>query len=356
MNGGFGDQAIALNGKPLLQTIAGIPRSRTPFWFMRQAGRYLPEYQRLRAEQPDFLKFCYTPELTVEAALQPLRRFAPDAAIVFSDILVIPDALGRSVRFVEGEGPVLQPLTRPADIASLDVRALDERLEPVYQSVQRLRAALPGEVALIGFAGAPWTIAHYLVEGRSGSDGSRLKLLAYREAPALRRLLDILVAATLHHLCRQVQSGAEVVQLFDSWAGGLAEALFRDFVIEPTAALVSAFREACPGVPVIGFPRGAGAMLPEYAAATGVDVVSIDAAVPLAWCRDELPPALGVQGNLDNMLLVAGGPDLEATAERILQGLSSRRHIFNLGHGVLPETPPEHVARLAACVRNWCRP
>jgi uroporphyrinogen decarboxylase len=356
MNGASGSEPAAVSGKLLLQTIAGAPRSRTPFWLMRQAGRYLPEYQRLRAEQPDFLAFCYTPELTVEAALQPLRRFAPDAAIVFSDILVIPDALGRSVRFIEGEGPVLQPLTQPADIVSLDVRALDQRLEPVYQSVQRLRAALPDGVALIGFAGAPWTIAHYLVEGRSGSDGSRLKLLAYREERAMRGLLDILVAATLHHLIRQVKSGAEVVQLFDSWAGGLPEDVFRAFVIEPTAALVSAFREACPGVPVIGFPRGAGAMLAGYAEATGVDVVSIDAAVPLDWCCGALPPDIGVQGNLDNMRLVAGGAELEMTTERILHGLSSRRHVFNLGHGVLPETPPEHVARVADCVRHWCRP
>lgn len=344
-----------MSGKLLLNTIAGAPRQGTPFWLMRQAGRYLPEYQRLRAEQPDFLAFCYTPELTVEAALQPLRRFAPDAAIVFSDILVIPDALGRSVRFVEGEGPVLQPLTHPAEIASLDVRTLDERLEPVYQSVRQLRAALPDEVALIGFAGAPWTIAHYLVEGRSGSDGSRLKKMAYREARALRGLLDVLVAATLHHLRRQVESGAEVVQLFDSWAGGLPETLFRAFVIEPTAALVSAFKEACPDVPVIGFPRGAGAMLIEYAEATGVDVVSLDAAVPLEWCSRSLSPTLGIQGNLDNMLLVAGGPELEITTKRILHALSSRRHIFNLGHGVLPETPPEHVARVAACVRAWYR-
>lgn len=339
----------------LTETLAGRPGPRVPLWLMRQAGRYLPEYQRLRAGMPDFLRFCYTPELTVEAALQPLRRFPLDAAIVFSDILVIPDALGRQVRFVEGEGPVLAPLRTLAEIDQLAVDRIEEHLAPVSASVALLRAALPPEVALIGFAGAPWTLAHYLVEGRGGSDGATLRQWAHRQPAVVDRLIDVLASAVVRTLSLQIAAGAGVVQLFDSWAGGLAESLFRRLVIAPTARIVALLRERHPGVPVIGFPRGAGLLYEAYARETGIDALGLDTAVPAAFAAQRLQPLCPVQGNLDNHLLVAGGPGLEAEAERLLATLAKGAHVFNLGHGVLPETPPEHVARLAAAVHGWAR-
>ncbi len=330
------------------------PSERPPFWLMRQAGRYLPEYQRLRRETPDFLSFCYTSALCVEATLQPLRRYHMDGAILFSDILVIPDALGQSVRFVEGVGPRLEPLTGTADIARLDGSRLDEHLASVFETVGALAAAIPDETTLIGFSGAPWTLALYMIEGQGGTGGERVRSLAWREPETFARLIAVLVDAVGHYLCRQIDHGAEVVQLFDSWAGLLAESQFREWVIEPTAAIVRRLKAHAPGVPIIGFPRSAGALYEDYARATGVDAIGLDAIVPTRWAASVLKPHCVVQGNLDNLVLVEGGATMERETGRILDALApSGRFIFNLGHGVLPDTPPEHVARLAELITAW---
>jgi uroporphyrinogen decarboxylase len=344
-----------VGGKLLIETLAGRPGRRVPMWLMRQAGRYLPEYQRLRAGTPDFLRFCYTPALTVEAALQPLRRYPLDAAILFSDILVVPDALGRDVRFVEGTGPVLAPLRTEAEVDALNLDRIEAHLEPLAVSVRQLKAALPADVALIGFAGAPWTLAHYVVEGRGGSDGAFVRQWAYRAPEVFGRLIDRLAAAVVRTLSLQIAAGAEVVQLFDSWAGGLPEGLFRRVVVSPTRAIVNEIHARHPGVPVIGFPRGAGVLCADFVRETGVDAISLDPAVPAGWAAERLQTVCPVQGNLDNHLLVAGGDALVDETERLLQAFAGGGHVFNLGHGILPETPPENVARLAATVRAWAR-
>ena len=335
----------------MLQAFRSPDPARPPVWLMRQAGRYLPEYRSLRADVRDFLTFCYTPTLTVEAALQPLRRFGLDAAILFSDILVVPDALGRSVRFVEGTGPVLDPVRRAEDVPAFSVDAFEERLAPVLQSVRMLKASLAPEVALIGFAGAPWTVALYMVQGRGGGESETVRAMAYAAPALFGDLIRVLVDSTTHHLIRQIDSGADVVQLFDTWAGVLAEEQFRRWVIAPTAEIVERVRAAHPDVPIIGFPRGAGALYAEYVVGTGVDGVGLDAGVPLDWARGTLQGGALVQGNLDNLLLVNGGQVMHEAIERIVRTLSSGRFVFNLGHGVLPQTPPEHVADLMERLR-----
>lgn len=337
--------------KPLIGAFGAQQSGPVPFWLMRQAGRYLPEYRALRAEARDFLQFCYTPALTVEAALQPLRRFGMDAAILFSDILVIPDALGCGVRFVEGRGPQLDPVRSAADLERLRPSAAEEHLMPVFRSLELLKRKLAAETALIGFAGAPWTVALYMVEGCGGGENEAVRSMAYAKPQVFSRLMDMLVDVTTLYLVRQVEHGADVVQLFDTWAGVLSETQFRRWVIAPTAEIVRRLRERHPHVPVIGFPRGAGALYVDYARETGVDGVGLDAGVPLDWVRDELQPRVLVQGNLDNVALVAGGAVLEQEAKRVLSELGSGRFVFNLGHGVLPHTPPEHVARLAEIVK-----
>ena len=341
--------------KPLIAELVGRRQKRVPFWLMRQAGRYLPEYQRLRAESPDFLKFCYSPALTIEAALQPLQRFRPDAAILFSDILVIPDALGCSVRFVEGSGPLLEPVRSEDAIPRCEPGRLEERLGPVFASVEGLRPRLPADVALIGFAGAPWTVAVYMVEGRGGTECQTVRSWAYGDPDGFGKLIDTLVEATTWYLRRQVQSGAEVIQVFDSWAGRLSEPEFRRWVIQPTARICAALKAEWPELPIIGFPRGAGALYRAYAVETGVDAVSLDAGVPLAWAATTLQIGCTLQGNLDNLLLRIGTPALPNEVERILQTLGSGPFVFNLGHGILPETPVEHVAALAEQIRAWRR-
>ncbi|SUS08734.1 Uroporphyrinogen decarboxylase [uncultured Defluviicoccus sp.] len=341
--------------KPLVAELKGVRQPHPPVWFMRQAGRYLPEYQRLRRGEPDFLRFCATPALTIEAALQPLRRFPLDAAIVFSDILVIPHALGRSVRFVEGEGPVLERLERADEIEALTVGAVADHLQPVFASVRGLKAALASEVSLIGFAGSPWTLAVYMIEGRGGTQGERARAFSYAQPALFGRLIECLSEAIVVSLLGQVQAGADVLQLFDSWAGNLAAEPFRRWVIEPTAAIVRALKAAVPEVPLIGFPRGAGVGYQAYAMETGLDAVSLDASVPLAWAATDLQPRVAVQGNLDNVLLAAGGEAMAAAVERICVALGGGRFVFNLGHGVLPETRPEQVAAVAAQVRGWQR-
>jgi uroporphyrinogen decarboxylase len=338
--------------KPLLRCLAGERLDCPPIWLMRQAGRYLPEYREIRRGIPSFLDLCYTPDLAVEVTLQPIRRYAFDAAILFSDILVIPDALGQKVSFHEGKGPVLDPVRSLADLARLRPEGIHEKLSPVYETVRRLAKALPPEVALIGFAGAPWTVATYMVEGGTSRSFENVQLWAYRDPGGFAKLIDCLVEATIEYLSAQIAAGAEIVQLFDSWAGILPEPAFRRWVVAPTLRIVTALQRRHPGVPIIGFPRGAGFQYAEYFAATGVAALGLDTTVPLDVARNGLQNFGPVQGNLDPLLLVAGGAPMAAAVAAIMTALSGGAFIFNLGHGIVPQTPPEHVAELVALVRG----
>jgi uroporphyrinogen decarboxylase len=338
--------------KPMLRSLAGEAAVRPPVWLMRQAGRYLPEYRKVRGEVASFLDLCYTPDLAAEVTLQPIRRYGLDAAIIFSDILVVPDALGQNVAFREGEGPVLEPIRSDDQVARLVPGALHDRLEPVYETVRRVSRALPPETALIGFAGAPWTVATYMVEGGTSRTFHNVQLWAYRDPVGFARLIDCLVGATTEYLSAQIAAGAEIVQLFDSWAGVLPEDGFKRWVVEPTARIVTALRRRHPGVPIIGFPRGAGLLYREYFAATGVTAIGLDTTVPLSVARNTLQKLGPVQGNLDPLLLVAGGEPMLAAARAITAALAQGPFVFNLGHGIVPETPPEHVAALVAALRD----
>jgi uroporphyrinogen decarboxylase len=340
------------SAKPLLQALHGVTVAPPPIWLMRQAGRYLPEYRELRKRVPNFLELCLTPELAAEATLQPLRRYALDAAILFSDILVVPHALGQAVRFKEGEGPVLAPIRSPEDAERLSLVGFAERVAPVFQTVERVASLVPAESALIGFAGAPWTVATYMVEGGSSRDFAKAKAWAIGDAEGFGALIDLLVEATVRYLEGQVAAGAEVVQLFDSWAGVLDETSFRRWVIEPTRRIVATLREHHPGLPVIGFPRGAGLMYRSYFLETGVTALGLDTTVPLGVARKTLQSIGPVQGNLDPLLLVVGGAAMAGAAATILDALAGGPFIFNLGHGIVQETPPEHVARLIELVRH----
>jgi len=322
---------------------------------MRQAGRYLPEYREIRSKVGGFLELCYTPDLAIEVTMQPIRRYGFDAAILFSDILVIPHALGQDVRFVEGEGPKLAPLRDGRDLDVLSVERLRSEKSPlhaVYEAVAGIRRALPPQVALIGFAGAPWTVACYMVEGGTSRDFHTVKRWALGDPDGFSRLMDILVEGTVDHLLRQVEAGAEVVQLFDSHAGVLPDGAYERWIIEPNARIVSALREKHPDLPVIGFPRGSGPRYAGFVKATGVSAISIDSAIPAAWAAEQLQPHAVVQGNLDPVLLLNGGSAMRDGVRHILDRLDNRPMIFNLGHGVIKETPPEHVAELVACVRG----
>lgn len=339
--------------KHFLRALKGESLTRPPFWLMRQAGRYLSEYREVRAKSKNFLNFCYSPDLAVEVTLQPLRRYGFDAAILFSDILVIPDALGQRVEFREGEGPVLEAVTSVNDLKGLSVDRLHDHLAPVYETVSRLSKEIPETTALIGFAGAPWTVATYMVEGRGSKDYPTARTWAYQDPEGFGQLIDLLVEATSAYLVRQIDQGAEVVQLFDTWAGVLSESQFRRWVIEPTIRIVKNIRVAHPDVPVLGFPRGAGILYMDFVHETGVDGVSLDNSVPVKWAADNLQSLCTVQGNLDNMALIAGGDIMEQEILSILDGFSGGPHIFNLGHGILPHTPPENVARLAEIIKGW---
>lgn len=334
-----------------LATLSGDRTDRTPIWLMRQAGRYLPEYRQLRSSAGLFLDLCYTPDLATEVTLQPIRRFGFDAAILFSDILVVPDALGQQVAFREGEGPVLEPLRNAASIDALSIDRLPEHLAPVYQAVGQIRAALPRETALIGFAGSPWTVATYMVEGKGSKDFATVKTLSYAEPEIFARLIDVLEQATIMHLSAQIEAGAQAVQLFDSWAGVLPPDAFRRWIIEPTARIVEELKKRFPAVPIIGFPRQAGLLYGDYVLGTGVDALGLDSTVPLDWAAVELQPKTVVQGNLDSALLKAGGKPMLDAAERIVLAFRGGRHIFNLGHGVLQHTPPDNVAALVDHIR-----
>ncbi len=340
--------------KRFLQALDGQTITPPPFWLMRQAGRYLPEYMETRAKSKNFLNFCYSPDLAVEVTLQPLRRYGMDAAILFSDILVIPDALGQKVEFKVGEGPVLEPITDEAGLEALDIEldGFHQHLAPVYEILRRLSREIPSETALIGFAGAPWTVATYMVEGKGSKNYEIIRGVALNNPDFFQRMIDLLVDATSSYLIEQVRNGAEALQLFDSWAGVLAENEFRRWVIEPNAEIVRRVKKVHPDVKIIGFPRGAGPMYVDFVKETGVDGVSVDQTVPLEWVRDNIQPHVTVQGNMDNLLLVAGGEEMDAQARRIIDVLGRGPFIFNLGHGIVPHTPPENVARLAEIIRG----
>jgi uroporphyrinogen decarboxylase len=318
---------------------------------MRQAGRYLPEYRDLRARAGSFLAMCYDPALAAEVTLQPLRRYGMDAAILFSDILVVPHALGQRLDFVEGEGPRLDPVRRTGDLTRLSRTGFHDHLAPVYEAVGRIAGSLDESTALIGFAGAPWTVATYMVEGGGSKDFTAIKTWAYSDPTGFARLIDLLVDVTAEYLIRQIGAGAEVVQLFDSWAGALPPGPFRTLVIEPTRRIVDQVKAACPGVPIIGFPRAAGLQYQAYVRDTGVDAVGLDTTVPPDWAAEQLQPRLPVQGNLDPIVLVAGGDVLRTAVRDLLETFKGGPWVFNLGHGVVPSTPPEHVAELARLLR-----
>jgi uroporphyrinogen decarboxylase len=337
--------------KPLLETVRGRRQARPPLWIMRQAGRYLPEYREVRARADSFLELCYTPALAAEGSLQPLRRFELDAAILFSDILVIPDALGQEVRFETGEGPRLEPMT-PEGLGKLRPETVLDRLNPVFETLQRLKSALPPDKTLIGFCGSPWTVATYMIAGQGSTDQAAARIFALTQPQAFARLLDILVEASVVYLVRQFEAGADVVQLFESWAMNLDPQQFRDYVIAPNRRIVEGVRARIPGAAFIGFPRGAAAMLPAYADAVRPDVLGIDFSTPPESVDADLPKSLPVQGNLDPIRLLAGGAQLDAAIDGILAAFGNRPHIFNLGHGILPQTPIENVERLVRRVKG----
>lgn len=339
--------------KPFLDALAGRPTSHVPIWLMRQAGRYLPEYRALRTRARSFLEFCYTPDLAVEATLQPLRRFPLDASIVFSDILVVPDALGQDVGFVEGEGPRLQPLEGPQALAQLSPSRLQAHLAPVYRTLSEVRAALPPQAALIGFAGAPFTLATYMIEGRGGSEFHRVKRWAYSDPASFRQLIDLLVEAVSEHLLLQIAAGAEAVQLFDSWAGILPDSQLQLWSVEPLQRIAARIRARYPTLPVIGFPRAVGSAILIYGGETSLSALSLDTGQCIAWARRNLAPSLALQGNLDPVMLLVGGEAMRQETARILDSVVDGRFVFNLGHGVLQQTPPDHVARLVDQVHAY---
>ena len=318
---------------------------------MRQAGRYLPEYREVRARSKGFLDLCYSPDLAVEVTLQPLRRFPLDAAILFSDILVVPDALGQSVRFEQGEGPLLEPITAQT-LGQLRPERVLEHLAPVFETLRRLKRELPADKTLIGFCGSPWTVATYMIGGRGSPDQAAARLFALQEPAAFAALMDILVQASIDYLVAQFEAGADVVQLFESWALNLDEEAFRTQVIEPNRRIVEGVRQRVPNAPIIGFPRGAAGNIAAYVAATGVNAVGLDYSTPLGFAQNAVPAGMAVQGNLDPLRLVAGGAQMEERARQIIAAFADRPHIFNLGHGIVPQTPVAHVERLVELVKN----
>ena len=338
--------------KPLLRVLAGERQKIPPVWMMRQAGRYLPEYRAVRAKAGGFLDLCFNPKLAADVTLQPVRRFGFDAAILFSDILVVPLALGRKLWFAEGEGPRLEPLSEASDVMALRPEADDAVLSPIYETVRRVKAELPKEITLIGFCGAPWTVATYMVAGRGTPDQAPAKDMAARDPTAFQHLVDCLVEASVGYLAKQLEAGAEVVQIFDTWAGSLPPEGFERWCVQPTKKLVAKLREKKPGVRVIGFPRGAGANIPHYVDETGVDAVSLESEIDRAFAREQIQSRVPVQGNVDPKILLAGGEALDREVDTVLEAFGDGPHIFNLGHGILPPTPIAHVERMLKRVRG----
>ncbi len=337
--------------KAVLRVLAGEAVWPPPMWLMRQAGRYLPEYRAVRARAGDFISLCTMPELAAEVTLQPIRRYGFDAAILFSDILMLPWALGYGLAFKEGEGPVLPRLTSVQDVAALDPSRVAGAITPILETVRRTKAGLPPETTLIGFAGSPFTVACYMVEGGGSKDFALVRGMAHRDPVLFGGLIDTLALASVEYLSAQVDAGAEVVMLFDSWAGVLSPSLFERYVIAPTKRIVDALRARHPGLPVIGFPRLAGVLVGRYAAETGVDGVALDTGAELGLATGLVPGRIATQGNLDPLALVAGGEALGTEVARVLAGVRGRPHIFNLGHGIVPQTPPEHVEALVKMLR-----
>ena len=336
--------------KPLLAVLRGERRDPPPLWMMRQAGRYLPEYRALRATKDGFLGMAYDPEAAAEVTLQPLRRFAFDGAILFSDILIVPHAIGQHLEFVVGEGPRLSPPLMNASLEALQPAM--EHLDPIYGTVRRVKAALSPETTFLGFAGSPWTVATYMVAGQGSREQSDTRRLAYQDPARFQAIIERIEEVTLDYLSGQVEAGVDALQLFDSWSGSLAPAEFERWVIAPTARLVASLKLRHPTVPIIGFPKGAGGKLAAYARLTGVDAIGLDETVDPAWADAELPPGLPVQGNLDPLALIAGGEALENAVARIRTAFARRPHILNLGHGIQQDTPIAHVEALVSLLKQ----
>lgn len=340
-----------LEEKPLISTLRGKLREIPPIWLMRQAGRYLPEYRALRANAKSFLDFCYTPQLAAEVTLQPIRRFQFDAAILFSDILVVPDALGQAVSFETGSGPKLDPLQTPEDIDRLGPFNL-EKLSPVFETIDRVKTALPAPVALIGFCGAPWTVASYMIAGHGTPDQSPARLFAFQHPQAFQKLIERLIDASISYLIRQIDAGVEVVQIFDSWAGVLPHQEFQKWSAAPISRIITALKAQRPEIPVIAFVRGADTQLPDLARTLQAEAYGLDTALDPNWAVAHTPPTTVLQGNLDPLALVAGGEALNKEIDAITRAFLGRPHIFNLGHGILQQTPIAHVETLIARVRR----
>jgi uroporphyrinogen decarboxylase len=348
-----GKHCLSQTIKPFLEVLSGCRQPVPPIWMMRQAGRYLPEYREVRARAGGFLDLCFNPEFAAEVTLQPIRRFNFDAAIIFSDILVIPYALGREVRFEAGEGPRLDPLDTPDKVGTLSSSGDFTRLEPVYEALRRVRRELDPKIALIGFCGAPWTVATYMVAGQGTPDQAPARIMAYRHPEAFARIIDTIVDNSITYLLGQLAAGADVLQIFDTWAGVLPPREFQRWSVEPTKRIVAGVRAKVPGAKIIGFPRGAGALLPGYVEATGIDAVSIDWAAEPSLIREKVQNRVAVQGNLDPLALIAGGDALDRSIDDVLTNYASGRLIFNLGHGILPETPIAHVEQMVKRVRAY---
>lgn len=344
------DAPTDLAAKPLLTVLKGECPAVPPMWLMRQAGRYLPEYRALRADKGGFLELVYDSEAAAEVTLQPLRRFGFDGAILFSDILIVPYAMGQQLWFEAGEGPRLAPILADTDLSALTPDF--SRFEAIYETVRQVKAALDPHVTFLGFAGSPWTIATYMVAGQGSKDQGAARRLAYGDPARFAAIIDAIVDATVHYLAGQIDAGVEAVQLFDSWAGSLAPIQFDRWVIEPNRRIVEKLKAIHPDIPVIGFPKGAGAKLADYAARTGVDAVGVDETVDPHWAHRTLPQDMPVQGNLDPLALIAGGRAVEEAVDTIRAAFAGRPHIFNLGHGILPDTPIAHVEALISYVRR----
>jgi uroporphyrinogen decarboxylase len=339
-----------LTGKALLDVLRGQVISPPPMWLMRQAGRYLPEYRELRAQKGGFLELAYDSDAACEITIQPLRRFGFDGAILFSDILVVPHAMGQDLWFEAGEGPRLAPKLAESDWR--DLKPAPERLDPIYETIRKVKSALAPETTLLGFAGSPWTVATYMVAGQGSKDHAETREMAYAKPAYFGALIDAIIAQTVDYLSKQIEAGVDAVQLFDSWAGSLSPAQFERWVIAPNAAIVEALKARHPDTPIIGFPKGAGAKLIDYARGVGADAIGLDETVDPVWANANLPAGLPVQGNLDPLVLMAGGEALETAVARILSSLAGRPHIFNLGHGIGQFTPIAHVEKLLSLVRG----
>ena len=338
--------------KPVLEVLQGLRQAAPPVWMMRQAGRYLPEYRAVREKTKGILDLCFTPKLAAEVTLQPIRRFGFDAAILFSDILVIPHALGREVTFVAGEGPRLAPLTDPIIVATLPAEADQNILAPIYETIRLVKAELPPQVTFLGFCGAPWTVATYMVAGRGTPDQAPARIFAYRHSEAFAALIDRLVGASIDYLVRQFQAGVDAVQIFDTWAGVLAPEEFQRWCIAPTQKIVAGVRQKIPNAKIIGFPRGVSASLPRYVEAVPLDAVGLDWMIDKTFAREKIQSRIPLQGNLDPLALLAGGAALDRGVDAVLEAFASGPLIFNLGHGILPETPVAHVEQMLKRVRG----